>query len=286
MQLDPTIDIDSQIRKALPDQSHILKNWSQKKIIGELVVFGHQDSLIAVQFEPKEHRIIRYFDLRNTTFTKTHESFLHKREDLSNWILDALKDWQDGWEQAISTIQNDPKAAISFATHYTLGGQHLAWVDVDFEPPFDWPKEKRFVRVSLSDRWRISSHLQSTPPAQTEYLKPEDIDYIRNSEQAQWEILQELLNGQQLYALHSDTEIVAWHNQKPYHIILDTNSDSPQIVQIDDWSGVNRGFGINIWPNSVLEDLANKSVYGEPRVALRPYSETLKSQIAAHLAAQ
>ncbi|MEC8379248.1 MAG: hypothetical protein VXZ96_02950 [Myxococcota bacterium] len=283
MQIDPTIDVDNQIRRALLDQSHFLKNWSKTKINGELVVLGHKQDLLAVQFEPKEHRIIRYFDLRNTQFTAAHSTYLEKRESLSDWIVDALLDWQKGWDNAITTIQNDPRSAITFSSHTTLGGQHLTWVDVDFTPPIDWPEDKRFIRVSLSDRWRISSDLQSTPPILPQFLEPEDLEIIRQSEESQWGVLHELLSEQAFYALHSETEIVAWYNQRPYHIILDKEGGDLHIVQIDDWSGENRGFGVNIWPNSVLEDLANKTVYGQPREALRPYSDSLKSQIKIRL---
>ena len=279
MLLDPTQDTDSQIRKALLDQSHILKNWSKTKIIGEIVVFAYQDKLIGVQFNPDEQRIIRYFPIQNTTFSQSHHAFVRPHDELPDWIVDALKEWQDGWNNAITSIQNDLKAAISFSTHYTLGGQFLAWVDVDFEPPFDWPKDKRFMRVSLSNRWRISPDLQSTPPTQSRYLDADDVEAIRSSEAEQWEILQELLSGEQLYALHSETEIVAWHNRRPYHIILDTEASQLNIIQMDDWSGESRGFGINLWPSSVLEDLANKAVYGDPRAALRPYTDKLKLQM-------
>ena len=268
MQLDPNIDVDSQIRKALLEQSHILKILSPTELIGDLVIFGHNKKLIAVRIWPKTRRIIRFFDLKHTQFTIKHTTFLEKRETLSDWIVDAIVDWQDGWDNAISTIQNDPRAAISFSTQTTLGGLYLSWVDVDFEPPYDWPKDKRFLRVSLSDRWRISSELQSTPPILPHFMKDEDLENIRKSEQVQKEILDELLEEKSVYLL-GERECVAWHNQRPYHITFAGPYGFTSLIErIEDWSGENRGFGVNIWPNSVLEDLANQTVYGSPRAAV------------------
>ena len=284
MQLDPNIDVDSQIRKALLEQSHILKMLSPTELIGDLVIFGHNQNLIAVRIKPKARRIIRFFDLKHTQFTVKHTTFLEKREMLSDWVVDAIVDWQDGWDNAISTIQNDPRAAISFSTHTTLGGLHLSWVDVDFEPPYDWPKDKRFLRISLSDRWRISSELQSTPPILPQFMKDEDLKLIRESEQVQKEILDELLEEKSVYFL-GKCECVAWHNQRPYHITFHAaDGQTSRIEQIEDWSGENRGFGVNIWPNSVLEDLANQTVHGSPRASVSSYDADVKAQLEAHLA--
>jgi hypothetical protein len=271
---------DTQIRTALLEQSHFLRAWKEWTNDGEVVIIGHNDKIIGVQFNPGRNEIIRYFDIPNITFEEKHVAYLTPQNELPKWLINSLEKMKEGWDKVIVTIKNDKGSAVQFESHLTLSGNNLPWVDVNFDPPADWPKEQNYMRVRLSNRWRISSQLQNSQPPRTTKLTHEVQEAVRASEAKQWAVLQDLFRGDYAYALHSENEWLVWFEEIPYHVVVQTNDDRTEITTLEDWSGTSRGFGINPWPSSLLEDLANNGVNGEERKALHPLPPRLKTQLS------
>ena len=270
---------DTQIRKALLEQSHFLRAWKEWTNDGEVVIIGYNDKIIGVQFDPQRNEIIRYFDIPNITFEEEHLTYLTPQNDLPKWLIISLDKMKGGWNKVIDTIQNDKSSAVQFESHLTLSGNNLPWVDVNFDPPADWPKEQIYMRVRLSNRWRISSQLQKSQPPQTTRLTQEIQEAVRTSEAKQWAVLQDLFAGGYAYALHSENEWLFWHEEIPYHVVVQEKNQKTEITGLEDWSGTSRGFGTNPWPSSLLEDLANNGVNGDERKALHSLSPELMTRL-------
>ena len=273
-------NIDEQVRRQLKSESHFLMAWKKWNICGEVIVIGFKDTLYGLQFDRQNHEIIRYFRAPKMTFTPLQFKHLTAIETLEKWILDQFKKWITGWHRSISELGNDPGMCILLdEDHLCYKGRFLPWLDVFFHPGDLGVSSATpeiiydSIKVRLSRRRNISPKVEEHPPIPA--IKPPAslTKFVRNIETLTWEILTELKAGAVGYELFSSDVLIIWLDERPYRIKFTENDGQVTIIDAEDWSGANRGFEPNPWPNSVLEHLANQIKTNHPRAAIRTLSD-------------
>lgn len=275
-------NIDEQVRRQLNSESHFLMAWKKWNIVGEVIVIGFKDTLYGLQFDRQNQEIIRYFQAPKMTFTPLHFKHLSPIETLEKWILDQFKKRVTGWKHSISELENDSEMSILLKEdHLCYTGRYLPWVDAFFYPEDITVTDSSAVvgydsiQVRLSRRRKISSQVEELPPIPA--IKPPAslTEYVRNIETLTWSILTELKSGTVGYELFTSDVLIIWLSELPYRIQFTEKDNQVTIIDAEDWSGANRGFEPNPWPNSILEHLANQIKINQPRGSIRPLSDAL-----------